>query len=475
MECLTCAFFDDLWGIKTAFNYRLYWATAPYMTGIVGSAMTIWLMVSSAKAWQKGDLEGHVKALFIRLIMVAAISTVMLYDGGPVVAGYPVPLVYSEIINPIETLALEYGSYILGHGDADVNQARGNGYSMLGGLVESQIYAVVKLVGQLIASASWLGGTIVERAIGGLLILLPYLFVWGIFVAFMLEAMFKFVAAGIISPWALPAVLLEPTRSFSWATLRILVGAFLTLVFAAGALSFTIAVTDKHGASIAYRINVQGAITEIDERYRNECKEMSADGSRATGGMRVDGRCGEMLRQKAELQDTQADLGWFLFSREFSMMFVIGFASILLHIQAKSLASNISGANDGAGPAAAVVAAGKGALAWGAMTSGRGAFGQGGLGTSMNQAFNSNPVTGALAQHGLVGGPVAGSAQVLRSVFPSMREAPAGGGNPFSDVQRGSGGFFSTGGGQDRQLTETLQSLSKAIENMGGGGRTRTP
>ena len=37
-------------------------------------------------------------------------------------------------------------------------------------------------------------------------------------------------------------------------------------------------------------------------------------------------------------------------------MLLLGFISVLLHLKAATLASNISGANDGAGPAAATVA-----------------------------------------------------------------------------------------------------------------------
>src|SRR5205085_668090 len=72
-----------------------------------------------------------------------------------------------------------------------------------------------------------------------------------------------------------------------------------------------------------------------------------------------------------------------VFDYEFMMLFVIGFASILLHLQAKALASNISGANDGAGPAAATVAAGKAVMGGGLYAASRGLFGAGGAGAAV--------------------------------------------------------------------------------------------
>jgi hypothetical protein len=50
--------------------------------------------------------------------------------------------------------------------------------------------------------------------------------------------------------------------------------------------------------------------------------------------------------------------GNFVFSPQYLAVFILGFISILFHLKAATLASNISGALDGPGAAAAVVGAG---------------------------------------------------------------------------------------------------------------------
>ncbi|HEX6959001.1 MAG TPA: hypothetical protein VF194_13530 [Ferrovibrio sp.] len=98
-----------------------------------------------------------------------------------------------------------------------------------------------------------------------------------------------------------------------------------------------------------------------------------------------------------------------LLDMNIEMMSVLGFASILLHLQAKALASNSSGANDGAGGFHAM----------------RMGFGAGGLVSSASGVLRGqgmSEIAGkgltaagqAIHQHGLIGGSLAALAHQFK-------------------------------------------------------------
>lgn len=477
-DCLSCAFFDGLWTAKVTFAQRIYWQIAPWMSGIVSSGLVIWIILKSTSTYLKepGQLGGIVRTVFIRLILAAVIVSSMTWG----IATHENPLVYKWIFDPLESIALSMGADIVGGLGSGGGGNPSNPYSLLAGRVEKQVVLILQMVADLITASSVFSINMLDRLVGGVLIALPYLFVWGLFVAFMLEAMFKFVAAGIIAPLALPAVLFEITRSFSWATLRVLVGAFLTIIFAAGAMGFTMGVVDEHAQPLIQRINAPRYEEMARQRYVAECQgsfnPRTGSPGGPSGGSDACNAAWQAYREARETTD-QVNGQLVLWSPEFFFLFVIGLASILLHIQAKSLASNISGANDGAGPAAAVVGGGKMALGAAAMMTSRSGFGQGGAGSSISNIMNSNPVTSAISQHGLVG---AAPAALMSTLFPGSGGHSGGSGSgptgPGPTLSRG-GGVFSSGGGSGDPFTQLTQQLEQLNRNLSapGGSRLRSP
>lgn len=456
--CMTCMFFTGLGEVKDTIDVRLYWAITPGIFFLIAPALGIWVVVTGVKNWfAGGEMDAYVKKVFLRLLIAAFIASVMLW-GGP----GSVPLIHSKLIYPMEDFATSLGAQIIRLGDGTAPIGGDNGYVTLGYQVESLILGLLEKIARLMNRGQILDGTVVGRIIAGLLIMLPYLFVWGITVAFWLEAMFKFVAAGIFSPIALPALLFEPTRAFAWAMLRILVGAMLTIVFAAGALAFTMGVVGKYGHSIT--TTIEGPSNSDLNRARVEAQTICnvQEQQRSEAGWVDDGydACAEANARVERLREDAAaaeENGFALFSKDFFFLFVIGLASVLLHLQAKSLASNISGANDGAGPAAATVAAGKALLAYGAMAGSRGTFGSGGAGTSLSAAMNSNPLTSAIHQHGVAGGV---ASALKNTLYPG---SSSGGGAPTP----AGAGMFSGGGGNPAsfdRLGAAMEDLAKALE-----------
>jgi len=129
-----------------------------------------------------------------------------------------------------------------------------------------------------------------------------------------------------------------------------------------------------------------------------------------------------------------------VFSDQYFYMFVIGFASVLLHLSSKTLASNISGANDGAGPAAAVVAGAKMTLSAGMYGASRPAGGAGGFGGG-----DSGPTMVRLAQQTGMGGVYQHGAVGATNLFRAVAGTAKAG---AETAWNGAEAAYSTGGGK---------------------------
>jgi hypothetical protein len=173
------------------------------------------------------------------------------------------------------------------------------------GLVEDQIWQVLKVAGQMIAEA---GVTSFGLAIYGAVLALPFLFVWGIFLAFIVEGIFKLLAITAVSPLLIAAAAFRPSRGFAVSGFRVVLGGILTVVFAAVAMGFTMHVMRDFTGRIP--LNQNGFGVDISDW---------------AGG------------------------------QEYWGLILLGFVSVLFHLKAATLAANISGASDGPGAAAAVV------------------------------------------------------------------------------------------------------------------------
>jgi hypothetical protein len=179
--------------------------------------------------------------------------------------------------------------------------------------VEGQVSKVLGVAQAIMQDA---GITTLWLLVAGAVLAVPYVFVWGIFLAFVLEGIFKLLAITAVSPLLIAATAFKPSRGFAISGFRVMLGGTLTVVFAAVAMGFTLHVMQD----FIQRIPVQ------------------------EGGFQLDIE------------------GWVLGAGYWSML-LLGFISVLFHLKAATLAANISGASDGPGAAAAVVAGGMTALA----------------------------------------------------------------------------------------------------------------
>ena len=137
-----------------------------------------------------------------------------------------------------------------------------------------------------------------------LIINAPFMFVWVLFVALMVDCLFKFVSICAISPLLIITYPFKALRGISIAGLRILFNAILTMFFSGIAMGFTLAIM---------RLSDLSPIK--DDRIVRE--------------------------------------DWF-FSKAYWALFLVGCISILFHLKAPRIAANLASIDDGAGAAAAV-------------------------------------------------------------------------------------------------------------------------
>ncbi len=236
---------------------------------------------------------------------------------------YHPQLFINDVYDPIVNFAGDFAIAALSHaGDVTVQTtaSTGNGlvspFAKIEGTMEMSMWKVVYATTTFMntqqqSSGFWdaVGHVLSDTVhiLLSIIMLLPYIAVMGVFTAYMVEAIFMFLGPTCIMPVLWILAFFDKGRSFLWIALRLYASAGLTMIFAGIAMGFTLFVVNEY---------TKGFVAEA-------CQSITV----------------------AQTTD-------------YWMCFFIGFASILLHLKAKTLATNFSGANDGAGPAAAIGAMG---------------------------------------------------------------------------------------------------------------------
>jgi len=180
--------------------------------------------------------------------------------------------------------------------------------------LDGQLDKVFLLSQAICADAGW---THPILAFGGWFLVLPFVFVWGLFLAYVLEMVFKLLMITAVSPLLIMCMAFPSLRGFPISGLRVIANGCFTLIFASVAMGFTLAAVNE-------------AISSLPMSGGTFTVNASA----------------------------------FVFSSDYWTLFILGFISILFHLKASTVASNLSGSQDGPGAAAAVTGAGMAAFAF---------------------------------------------------------------------------------------------------------------
>lgn len=292
MDCITCEMFAQFDGVANTFARAAF-------DRISGPAITVyWAFVSLFFLWEFGwkGLRGK-----FELMEFAERSLVIVAVGVGVKTS---ALFWSYVYEPARAVMSGVTQLL-------VSQAEVTDASMTGMLkaVETEITKVLLISGAMFEDSSWFE---VLNMICGFLLIIPYIFVWMIFLAFLVEGSFKLLAVTAIGPILVMFAAFKRTRGITTAGLRIMANGVLTVVFAGVAMGFTIQIVGYYTA--AFPIDDGGNLT--------------------------------------------IDADSFALSKQYFAIVLIGLLSALFHLKAAELASNISGASSSAGAATAVVGAG---------------------------------------------------------------------------------------------------------------------
>jgi hypothetical protein len=297
--CLTCDMFDQFDQLAQGYGRDAFEVIAPAAKLAFNAYVGVWI------AWVL-IFQGMIRAELSIQILVPRILTITLCS----IALNGVDLYWDWVYQPTYDAMNQLATSLVVKSSTGIDVRSLSG--MLGS-VEERIFNVLKIVALL-----WKDGglTNIGMIFAAVILSLPYLFVWGIFMAFVLEGVFKLLAVTSVAPLLIVAAAFPPTRGFATSGTRIVLGGVLTVIFAAVAMGFTLSVLDTF-------IN-----------------KLPMTGGSFTG-----------------------DTAKWVQSKEYWAAIILGFVSVLFHLKAATLASNISGASDGPGAAAAVVAGGMSAFA----------------------------------------------------------------------------------------------------------------
>jgi hypothetical protein len=297
--CITCDMFNQFDQLAQGYGRDAFEVIAPSAKLAFYAYVGVWIAwVLIYNAMIRGDLSIQ---MIVPRIMIITLCSVAL-NGADLYWEWVYQPAYDAMNQVATALVVKSSTGI------DVRTLSG----MLG-IVEQRILAMLQ-----ICATIWQDGglTSIGLIFAGLILSVPYLFVWGIFMAFVLEGVFKLLAITAVAPLLVICAAFQPTRGFAISGARVVLGGILTVVFAAVAMGFTLSVLARFLDKIPVGPNgFTGSISD-----------------------------------------------WVL-SPDYWGAFILGFVSVLFHLKAATLAANISGANDGPGAAAAVVAGGMSALA----------------------------------------------------------------------------------------------------------------
>lgn len=296
MDCVTCGMFHQFDAVANQYAVQAFEAQAPWVRNGFTAFVGVWLAFHLG--W-RGVLQGNLRIAEMANAGAIFAAVAVILQGSDFYWDW-VYLPGREVMSGLTQIVVSSPST----GVSDP--------SMTGLLstVEREVMRVFAVAQGIISESNFYE---LVNLVGGLLLLLPYVFVWGIFLAFLLEGTFKFLGISALAPIFIACAAFKPTRGFAVSAARILLSGILTVVFAGVAMGFTITIVKLYTAKLP----------------------MTPDGISFAG-----------------------DPGAFVLGREYFSILLIGFISILFHLKAATLASNISGATDGPGAASAVAAAG---------------------------------------------------------------------------------------------------------------------
>jgi len=306
--CILCSTIRTFINTGTTFANAIYAGVMPHAKNLLIIVAQLWLLTFVAKLIVVPREHGGAWWEFLKHAGIFVITSLFLTNSG---------YFFYWIFNLFQNTACSFGTFLIGLGGttapnlagdtAGVGGTIGDSYASLWQYVEGAINPLIAFIGNRIDQENMVTkiGVVAEYAP----LLIPFIFVMGVFAAFLIQAHFYFVVLAGLFPLLAVGMAFDKTRGYVVGAIRLCLSGALTIVTASIALAFT--------ANI-----IKSGVTAFTS-------------SAASGNTIMMG------------------------NSSYWQLFLTGFISIMMHLLAPRIAANISGATDSAATAAGVVAAGQ--------------------------------------------------------------------------------------------------------------------
>lgn len=374
-NCYSCGFFDSLDSIKSSISHELFALVAPQLVPLLGKMFIIWIVFQGVQIMIQPSSFRDRSILVAKQLFILPLIAVLLRPA----SSSGVPLIFDWLLMPAERMALSWSAAVASLASSAPPVEAASGYGKLASIVERQIFDVLDVCSNIIrmaknSSVIPLNSDFVLALVACVILIFPYLFIISLFAATMVETIWTWFAVGMLSPLLIVCAAFHALRPFATAALRLLAAAALTIILSASVLTFTMSTTNTYVAKATKLV--------LDAQPDSEAKKKQIDEICSGWGEEAVNKCLEAMRGQ------ESDIYKFLFSGDFYMLFIIGFACVLLLIKSKSYANAIAAANDGSGPAAATIAGVQAGLGAGlAVVGSAGGRLRAGIGAGLGGAF----------------------------------------------------------------------------------------
>ncbi len=423
-DSLIAAKFALIEGLRNQFVAKLYPELATQISPVLDGFYMLYVMWTAAMmVWQPGSFRDRA----VTLLKVSFATSLIYVTLGQDSSSSPV---FSFFITPLEEGSLQLAAFIIslfgqqGPGVGNSSSLYGN----LAAVVEAQALSIWELCNFLFRLAAVSSGFVVPTLYAIFLVIIlitPFIFVFVYFAFSLIDVLFSLLLLGSLSPLWLICIVFESTRGYAYRAARIVVGTILVPPFLSIALGFSVSLIQP----------------EIEKaKLLKPCV--------LKGG-----------KDLAICRDFPLDIFSYSETGDFILLIVLGGVSVLLHLKARALASDLSQTADSGTPAAvasAVTMAGWGMAKWSSVEATK---------LTANTLAQGGSKAVDLARHFMGGGiPQLGG-------DPAPQAGQAGNSNSGSPA-RGAGSSnnsVSLAPDTTRALEQFTQTLERFTKTMSGG------
>ena len=299
---ISVSMFKELHAIALDYSADAFTSIASLTLKLYFAAVSVWWTYIAVQfARGKGDLN----SIFEHLFVITCVSVILLAFNR---TGFSV--FNDAFYAPVNALTTGISEALLKTLPRGGAPHQGESILELLWFLEREINKLTDFTKAMSGALSWYN---LHAHLLLLFVLAPYMFVWMIFLAYVLNYIFKITAITVLAPIMVALFTFPSMRNYSYAMGKIVLSGALTVIFASVAMGFTLRLFHTYMELIP--------ISETGEMQTEVVKD-------------------------------------FIYSTNFLALFAFGGVSVLFHLKAPVLARAISGVADGPGAEAFVAGVG---------------------------------------------------------------------------------------------------------------------